>query len=79
MQILVYLLIGIFAFCLGVIFWGMFLNRFRHYAGTIVVSYDEELEKLLYSLELETDPDALQYETEVIFRIDASGKSRNRE
>lgn len=78
-DILVYIVGILFAFSLGFVLGTIYINKIKRYAGTIVVTYDEDLERLLYSMELDTDPNDLQYEHEVTFRIDASGNSPDRE
>lgn len=53
-------------------------HRFRDYSGTIVVDTDDLTEKTVYSLVLEDYPEKLEFKKEVVFRIDSSQRSSNR-
>jgi hypothetical protein len=69
-----------------VIFWigillGVFADRiilktFKKYAGTLVVDRDE-IGKIMYSLILEDDPQKLETEKEIIFKVVISEQSFN--
>lgn len=67
------LYLGMFmGFCLR--WW---LEKDKSYGGTIVVSKDKD--KLIYSLELIDDPEKLQYNDRILFKIDSSRMSLDRE
>ena len=60
--------------------WGGFILGFafkewlvhRKYSGTIKVAEDLPTGKITYSLELEDDPERLQYQKIVVFKVDRS-------
>lgn len=70
MDYLVYVLIAIIAFNLGFVAGSWFKHRLISYAGTILVSKSED--KIVYSLELVGNPEELQFEDEVMFKVDVS-------
>lgn len=79
MDIFIYFLLVLLSFSLGIIFSSIYYKKVKSYVGTIVVNYDEESEKLIYSLELDGEAENLQYEDEVTFRVEAPDKSLIRE
>lgn len=79
MTIVLYVIIFWFGCLTGVILWGWMSKRFRDYSGTIVVETDEREGRTLYSLILDEYPDKLEFKKEVIFRVDTSEQSSDRE
>jgi hypothetical protein len=78
MDILTY--IGIF--CFGTLF-GVILTLgailiLKRYVGIIEIVFNEEEEKVLYSLELFDDPESLMTQKEVRFKINTSEEGANR-
>jgi len=65
------------AYIFGVLV-GILLNKWwarrDRYSGTILVTESEE--KTLYSLELDEYPENLKFKKEVVFKVDASEKSK---
>jgi hypothetical protein len=53
--------------------------KFRDYSGTIVVDKDRLREKTVYSLILDEYPEKLEFKKTVIFRVDSSEQSSDRE
>lgn len=53
-------------------------HRFKDYSGTIVVDTDDLTHKTVYSLVLDDYPEKLEFQKEVVFKIDKSGQSSNR-
>lgn len=43
------------------------------YSGTILVSHDEE--KTLYSLELNENPEGIEFKRQVVFKVSASSEN----
>jgi hypothetical protein len=66
-------------FLAGMFVKGWMANRFRDYSGTIVVNKDDLSEKTVYSLVLDEYPEKLEFKKVVIFKVDTSGKSSDRE
>lgn len=75
MTVLIYILF----LTLGIII-GIALNTAvrakRSYSGTLRVIREEN--KVLYSLELDEDPNMLEYMPEVVFKVDTSDESSDR-
>ena len=70
MEILIYVLIFLAGVSIGfLVKKGVFSKNSRH-SGTILVSKDEG--KLTYSLELDENPEELQFKKEVVFKVNAS-------
>jgi uncharacterized membrane-anchored protein YhcB (DUF1043 family) len=67
------LLVGVIV---GVLIKTLLVRRQRS-SGTIYVTHDEE--KTLYSLELEEYPESIAFKKKVVFKVDASEDSLNRE
>lgn len=76
MLILFAILIFNFGILIGLLLKS-WLAKEKAYSGTIIVSKDEG--KLIYSLELNDNPEKLQYNDEVLFKIDSSGVDLSRE
>ena len=80
MSNLTLVLIGIGIFYAGM-FFGIIVRTWVYsrtsYSGTIYVTQEEE--KTLYSLELEDYPESIAFKKEVVFKIDTSPESLNRE
>jgi hypothetical protein len=53
-------------------------GRFREYGGTIVVGTDDVREVTVYSLILDDYPEKLEFQKEVVFKVDTSAKSSDR-
>jgi hypothetical protein len=53
-------------------------KRFKDYSGTIVVDTDDLTEKTVYSLVLDDYPEKLEFQKEVVFKIDSSARSSDR-
>lgn len=53
-------------------------NKKEDYSGTIVVSTDKELEKTVYSLELDDYPETLRFKKAVVFKVDNKRVRRGR-
>lgn len=71
----------IIAFGMGIVI-GFFIKQWlnsKDYSGTIFVKREKDSEKLIYSLELDDSPEKLEFKKVVIFKIDASSQSLNRE
>lgn len=64
---------GVLGFFLGA--WFSIRNKVP--VGTIFVTQEED--KIVYSLEVDDDPAKLQFEKEVVFNIDTSRESLNRD
>lgn len=54
-----------------------FIGRNKRYSGTIRVIENDD--KTVFSLELDDDPYTLRSKKEIIFKVDTSGKSSDRE
>lgn len=79
MQILIY--IGIFwlGVTVGVFLAAFLFHRFRTYSGTIIVDTDDFTEKTVYSLVLDDYPEKLEFQKEVVFKVDSSHRNSDRE
>lgn len=69
---LLFILFGFLIFSFGMVvgyFLGWWVNNERSYGGFIVVTKEEG--KTLYSLELLNDPEELQFEDRILFKIKA--------
>jgi len=65
------------------LFIGMFLRSWifykrQKYSGTIVVNKDRLSEKTVYSLVLDEYPEKLEFKKVVIFKVDSSEQSSDR-
>lgn len=78
MEILIYVLILLVGLIVGFLFNQWAPRRFRKYTGTMFV-YKEDEETTTYSLELNDNPESMQFKKEITFKIDASQKSPNRD
>ena len=79
MEFLVYGIIYFAGLCVGYVL-RLVLDKFKHYSGTIEVTKTEG--KTLYSLVLSDYPEKLEFQKEVLFRIetvDSPGESPVRE
>ena len=76
MQIIFLLLAFLAGLILGVFIIGR-LIRTREVDGIIVVKKEDE--KIIYSLEITSDPELLQYAKLVLFKIQVSDDELNRE
>jgi hypothetical protein len=74
--ILSYFLVASFAFSAGFVFFEI-SRKNRSYSGVMKILREEN--KLVYSLELQEDPLMLEYKSEVVFKVETSDKSSNRE
>lgn len=79
MTILFYILIFFFGVILGTFVGVYILPRLKRYSGVLEVTVDEAEDKLLYSIVLFGDPEDLQYENEVLFKVDNFGGEAYRE
>jgi hypothetical protein len=77
--VIVLILLMCASFILGCFAHSWFTHRFTDYSGTIVVEYDEEQEKTVYSLVLDDYPDKFEFKKVVVFRVDVPDKKSNRE
>ena len=75
MNILLLLIVGWLGFLAGYILHAWLIAKYRERSGTIVVTKTEE--KTLFTLELDIDPESIEKQKEVIFRVEAS-ESLNR-
>ncbi len=79
MDILIYVLILLTSLVIGILASRLehkWLFKNKKYSGTIFVSKNED--KIVYSLELENDPEQLQFEKEVTFKVESStGKEKD--
>jgi hypothetical protein len=78
-----YILVGLVCTWIGIMI-GFLLhawlsNRFRDYSGIIHVEKDQLTEKTVYSLELADYPEKLEFQKVVVFKVDTSDRSSNRE
>lgn len=74
------IVVGVLIFLVGALFgFGLewWLKSRNSYYGVIVVS--EAPERIIYTLELSGDPEQMMYEDKVIFKVDSSALSLNRE
>lgn len=76
MEILVHAIIFSVGVSVGYLLKAWFTIRFRDYSGTIFVEKDEE--KTLYSLELDDDPETLQFRKILTFKVDSSVENLDR-
>jgi len=70
MAIIIYVVIFYFGLMAGFILRGYVSARFRDYTGTIVVTKKEE--KTVYSLILDDYPDKIEFQKQVVFRVEPS-------
>jgi hypothetical protein len=75
---LIVLALGI-GMILGFLLKWQLTRKFKDYSGTIVVNRDKLSERTVYSLELDEYPEKLEFKKIVVFRVDASGKSLDRD
>lgn len=68
MQIAIYLLIFWIGITFGAIIWGFLRGRLGSYDGTIFVVKEDD--KLLYSIELAVNPEQIQYEAEILLKVE---------
>ena len=78
MNILAYVIIFWIGLLFGFLIDRWIMRAFKNYGGTIVVNTDELEEKTVYSLILDDYPERLEFQKEVVFRIDSSEKSSDR-
>lgn len=64
---------------IGFILKGWIDYKFQDYSGTIIVDRDDLREKTVYSLVLDEYPEKLEFKKVVIFKVDTSEQSSNRE
>lgn len=74
--VLSYILVVSLAFIFGYVVSNI-MRKTKSYSGTIKIIPNED--KLIYSLELNENPVMLQYMNEVIFKVDTSEESSDRE
>lgn len=73
--VLSYFLVASLAFFIGFIISSIIRN-IKSYSGIIKIIPEEE--KLIYSLELHEDPIMLQHMNEVVFKVETSDESSDR-
>ena len=78
MSILIYLSIFWLGVFVGIFIHSWFISRFR-YSGTLIVSTDRARAKTVYSLVLDEYPEKLQFEKAVMFKVDTSDQSSDRD
>jgi hypothetical protein len=76
MTILISVLVGMFIGSVLTFLILLYSSKVRSYSGTIKVIRQEN--KLVYSLELDEDPEELEHMNEVIFKVDTSDESSDR-
>jgi hypothetical protein len=64
--------------CIGMFLRGWIFYKRQGYSGTIVVNKDRLSEKTVYSLILDEYPDKLEFKKVVIFKVDSSDQSSDR-
>jgi len=79
MDILVYAVIFWVGVLVGFMIKSWLTGKFRDYSGTIIVDTDKLTEKTVYSLVLDDYPEKLEFKKEVVFRVDSSEQSSDRE
>lgn len=76
MYILIGIIIGLFIGILIGLIIGINLDMLKSYSGTMKIIREDN--KLVYSLELHDDPMMLEHVSEVIFKVETSDQSSNR-
>jgi len=79
MDILVYVLIFWAGVLVGFLIKAWLNGKFKDYSGTIIVDTDKLTEKTVYSLVLDDYPEKLEFKKEVVFKVDSSEQSSDRE
>ena len=77
MYIAIAFILGIFIGTIAGIFTHMIFRKIRSYDGVMKIIREED--KIVYSLELREHPVVLANMSEVVFKVESSDKSSNRE
>lgn len=77
MEILWFFLVFYIGLFLGFFLRSWMGRRFKDYSGTMLITHKEE--KTMYSLVLDDYPEKLEFKKEVVFKVDASKESLDRE
>lgn len=76
--VLSYILVGGLAFTAGFLA-SIIIRKSRNNSGTGTIKVIKNENKILYSLELHDDPTMLEHKREVVFKVETSDESSNRE
>jgi hypothetical protein len=75
--ILAYALVFYSGLILGFLLKTLLMHRFKKYSGTMLITKGEG--KTVYSLVLDDYPEKLEFRKQILFKVEASEESFNRE